>query len=138
MKNFVYLFVVFSMLFAFSGCLKPDTDDTKKDEPKEKIVIEIPKTQEECLAKGGKWKAVGIFPNPICNLPTTDGGKECASSNDCEGSCLAVLTEDERSMLMRGENLDKEVEGTCTSWVRNFGCIGFVENSKVDRFLCLD
>jgi len=139
MKKTIIIFFSFVLFIVFSGCNPPTTTTTTTTtEKKEKVTIEIPNTQEECLAKGGTWKPVGIFPSPICNLPTTDGGKECTSSNDCEGSCLAVLTQDERSTLMKGEKMDKEVEGQCTSWVRNFGCIGFVENSRVDKFLCLD
>jgi hypothetical protein len=144
MKNLFLLFVALTMLFAFSGCFNQRPDETTKDEtptttePKEKTVVEFPKTQEDCLANGGIWKKVGIYPNPICNIPTKDGGKECASSNDCEGSCLAVLTDDQRRSLMKGENSGIEVPGKCTSMLRNFGCIGFVEGGKVDRFLCLD
>jgi len=132
MKKTLFLLII---LAVFSGCYPPTTT-----EPKEKTVVEFPKTQEDCLAKGGIWKKVGIYPNPICNLPTTDGGKKCASSNDCEGSCLAVdLTEDQKSSLMRGpDGIGMEVKGKCTSMLRNFGCIGFVEGGKVDRFLCLD
>jgi len=140
-----YVLLILTLLVVFTGCVKTTTTDTTKAttgttaEKKEKTVIEFPKTQEECLAKGGKWKAVGIYPNEICNLPTTDGGKKCSSSNDCEGSCLAVdLTEEQRRSLMRGEKVEIEVKGECTSWLRNFGCIGFVEDGKVDRFLCLD
>lgn len=138
MKKTLFLLAI---LAVFSGCYPPPitTTDTTTG-PKEKTVVEFPKTQEDCLAKNGKWKAVGIYPNPICNIPTTDGGKECASSNDCEGSCLAVdLTEDQKSSLMRGpEGIGMKVKGECTKWMRNFGCIGFVEDGKVDKFLCLD
>jgi hypothetical protein len=136
MKKTLFLLIALSV---FSGCNPPTTTDTATTaEKKEKTVIEFPQTQEDCLAKGGIWKKVGIFPNEICNIPTKDGGKECSSSNDCEGSCLAVLTEDQRSLLMNGKKLNENVPGKCTGMLRNFGCIGFVENSKVDKFLCLD
>lgn len=43
-----------------------------------------------CLAKGGAWGgcAQGRGRLPGCNFPTSDGGKECVDSADCEGVCV--------------------------------------------------
>lgn len=145
MFNFIRFFLIsLCLALIFSACTPPlTTDSTTTESSKtmsdEKTVIKIPDNEEECLAKGGTWKARGIFPNEICDLPTTDGGKECSSSNDCEGRCLAAdLTEDQRRALMGGEKFDAKVRGECTYSLRTFGCVGFVEGGKVDQFLCLD
>ncbi len=46
-----------------------------------------PEIFESCLAEGGRWEVLG-FSGPGCNLPTSDGGKTCQDSEDCESGCL--------------------------------------------------
>ena len=127
---FLSLFICIS-----SGCSNPPAASTVNNK---KTAIKIPNNQTECLARGGTWKAMGIFPEEICNLPTKDGGKSCSSSNECEGSCLAVLNNDEQSALMKGDKKGMKVPGQCSNSLRNIGCLGFVEDGKVDQIICLD
>ena len=48
-------------------------------------------TEQECIELGGNW--LDINPDyPGCILPTSDAGKECRDSNECESSCIADLT----------------------------------------------
>ena len=69
------------------------------------------------------------------NLPTSDAGKECSSSEECEGSCIAELS---------GEDWEKAIEGAvyikgnCTSRRIIVGCQAFVEDGKVNGILCID
>lgn len=49
----------------------------------------IPKTEAECVARGGEW----IFQGPqnvgkVCMLRTTDGGKSCKKSSQCQSECV--------------------------------------------------
>lgn len=43
-------------------------------------------TLEECEAAGG-W-IIGGPTRRLCTCPTNDAGKECSSSNECEGGCF--------------------------------------------------
>jgi hypothetical protein len=49
----------------------------------------LPKSEAECLSRGGEW----VFAGPqniakYCLLKTTDGGKACKSSSQCESECV--------------------------------------------------
>ncbi|MHA6204955.1 hypothetical protein ACXU4B_11060 [Dyella soli] len=51
--------------------------------------LSIPQTEAACVARGGQW----IFAGPqnvtkYCLLHTTDGGKVCKSSNECQSECV--------------------------------------------------
>ncbi len=53
----------------------------------------LPKTEKECVARGGEW----IFAGPqnvtkYCFLKTTDGGKTCKTSNQCQSECIEKET----------------------------------------------
>lgn len=59
--------------------------------PKEPIRSKpaLPKTEESCIERGGKW----IFAGPqnvskYCFLLTSDAGKKCQTSNDCQSECV--------------------------------------------------
>ncbi len=49
-------------------------------------------TETSCLQAGGDWKIWHSSypdPSPECNLPTSDQGKICTDSRDCESYCHA-------------------------------------------------
>src|SRR4051812_20685747 len=49
----------------------------------------LPSTERECLAKGGYWTPHS--PEKIwsgCFLMTTDAGKSCVSSRECQSECV--------------------------------------------------
>lgn len=94
------------------------------------------RSQAECEAKGGSWRAVGIFPQKICVLPTIDGGRFCADAGECEGTCVAELTPDERDRVKRGQSVPSA--GTCTSTIPAVGCMAIVEQGFVNGIMCLD
>ena len=64
----------------------------------------IPKDEISCASASGVWKKIGIRPREECNLPTTDSGKICSGSNQCEGVCLADITDDQRGVMEWKEN----------------------------------
>jgi len=48
-----------------------------------------PRTEAACVARGGEW----IFAGPqnvvkYCFLQTTDGGKSCKASSQCQSECI--------------------------------------------------
>jgi hypothetical protein len=51
--------------------------------------LQVPATQQACLAKGGEW--IPVMPgNPTyyCFMLTSDGGKPCKNSKDCQSVCI--------------------------------------------------
>jgi hypothetical protein len=98
--------------------------------------LEIPRTQLACENAGGKWGPAGLFPKPICRMPTRDGGRICADVAECEGLCLATLTPAQRDLLRKHEKL--ELLGTCTVSSPVFGCMALVKAGVVSGLLCAD
>ena len=47
--------------------------------------------QESCEEVGGEWKVWGNALGAVaeCNLPTSDSGKICSDSSECESYCEA-------------------------------------------------
>ena len=86
--------------------------------------IAIPKDEQSCLAQNGTWKKMGIRPVASCNLPTQDGGKSCTSSDNCEGVCLADLTNEELREGMKGRLF--KTDGQCSDWLIVLGCKAYV------------
>lgn len=93
-----------------------------------------PKDKESCEALGGVWKKIGISPIEVCNLPTSDANKECTSSDECEGICVAELSQEELDKIKR-ETI--RTKGRCTAWRIVVGCRAVVENGEA-RLICLD
>ena len=59
-----------------------------------------------CENVGGYWGVIGLVPDgtpPNCIFPTSDAGKECTDSEQCESFCEAP----------EGSNLGEEVIGNC-------------------------
>jgi hypothetical protein len=53
----------------------------------------LPTTESECVSRGGEW----IFAGPqnvtkYCFLKTTDGGKACKASSQCQSECVEKET----------------------------------------------
>jgi hypothetical protein len=84
----------------------------------------IPQDQASCEEKGGTWKKIGPSPREECNLPTTDSGKICDGSHQCEGVCLADLSQDDLRKGMRGKLF--KTNGKCSAWIKNVGCRAYV------------
>lgn len=96
-------------------------------------------TKQTCEAVGGRWGRHGELVEEFCILPSSDKGKYCTDSDQCEGDCIAELTPEERRKLI--DEFGKHIlpkTGKCSQWQQTFGCYPFVENGVVDGILCLD
>jgi len=93
-------------------------------------------TEDECKAHRGRWEILG-FRGPGCNSLTTDGGKECTSSKDCESVCLAEGKLLDSEVLEQLNAQENEISGTCSWWRYKFGCYVRVEDSKYG-LICVD
>lgn len=104
-----------------------------------------PDLYSDCLASGGRWEVLG-FSGPGCNLPTSDGGKACRASQDCESACLA---DPDQVDVMPGNHilLQKKIDqlnsqkgekiGACSPWIENFGCQVWLQGGRFVE-MCVD
>ncbi len=102
-----------------------------------KRAVTFPQEQAACEAMGGKWGRIGIGARAQCNLPASDANQVCSDSSECEGLCLANLTNEERDRMMRTRTT-LETKGKCAPWLITVGCIAVVENGQVKNILCID
>jgi hypothetical protein len=102
--------------------------------------LEIPSTQLACEQGGGRWGPAGIFPRPICKMPTHDAGRTCADDGECEGSCLAELTPAQRDLAKQWvtSRQKQPLLGKCTPSVPIFGCMAVVREGFVTGIMCRD
>ena len=111
--------IVCSLSIALFGCSHP-TAPVAVTKPV------IPKTEAECIARGGSWTTLGL-PMPdkpkICDLKAVDAGKACSDSNQCQGACLAPADATTGSVA----------PGSCSPYLANFGNVGLVTNGKVEQ-----
>jgi hypothetical protein len=94
-------------------------------------------TEEKCLAQGGYWGPIGLFPEPLCVLPTADGGRACQDSGECTaGACLADFKAGEYDRAWAGESF--AVAGQCATHAPLVGCLAMVDRGVVNGILCID
>lgn len=89
-----------------------------------------PKTEEACLAQGGRWGRVGLRGAALCNLPTHDAGKSCTDHKQCEGACI---TGNPKVWLFPNDAF-----GHCAEWTQTVGCLSFMEGGKPSPVICVD
>ena len=85
----------------------------------------IPKSVAECVRAGGDWTVLGLpYPNKpkMCDLHTTDKGKSCTDSKECQGICEPP----------EGAADGTSASGTCSEYVSNFGNVRRLKDGKVE------
>jgi len=70
-------------------------------------------------------------------MPTHDAGRICGDDDECEGMCLADLTQAERDKL-RTKRVTLSKLGHCTPYVTVFGCMAIVRKGRVTGLMCRD
>lgn len=91
----------------------------RKDPLDKRTTISVPTNKESCELLGGWWGTIGRMRVEICNLPTSDAGKECSDSDECEGYCIAELSREDWDKAIHGVIYSK---GKCTAWISISGC----------------
>ena len=86
----------FAAIFVLLGGCEPSSGELVVKQP-------LPATEKECVAKGGDW----VAPTPTaivsgCHLLTTDGGKKCSSSKDCQSECVETSNGNECAAAIDG------------------------------------
>ncbi len=92
-------------------------------------------TQYGCEKLGGKWDYIGLGSEKECNILTSDVGNICYDRSDCEGECIAELSNEELKLVIN-QSISKN--GMCSEYRIVLGCRYFVNNGNVDGLLCVD
>jgi hypothetical protein len=94
------------------GCATPSTV----------VKLKEPKTESDCAASGGAWSE-DFSRNFFCAMRTTDGGKTCTGSEQCQSTCLGP------------ENAADGIKaiGVCSTTSAQFGNVVQVEDGKAVR-----
>jgi hypothetical protein len=87
-----------------------------------------------CLAARGRVQIGGLLGNEICVRPTSDAGRRCTSSSQCEAMCLY----EPRSGLRQTPRPGARVTGRCQRETNAFGCRQAVERGRLQPALCVD
>ena len=126
------------------------------------IAVEIT-SKQECEAAGGKWGQFGLFPKEQCNKPTTDSGKECTDSKQCQVACVTQVAADKFKQsgacagpVYEGNDCKSKADcggveecitevnkipgkGACYGWTIMAGtCLSPVKGGMIGRPLCVD
>lgn len=108
----------------------------KQNTPTPQQQTSTARTEAECTEQGGEW---GFFGDTIvrrCNVKTADAGKACTDSGECQGDCVASLSERDKETLSAGQALF--MEGKCSVQTLSLGCNYFVRQGQVKGLLCVD
>ena len=135
-----------ALVFIFSVILKPQFSDEFL-ERKERAELQNEKVRIECEEKGGKLYGITAF-NLNCAFPTTDAGKSCTDSSECEGHCnpvhIATMTDSypfnfqcEKPTLKSG-NSCYENTGVCADDTMFHNCGSEMINGKIESIMCID
>lgn len=101
-------------------------------EQKAKPKTTIPKDAPTCIAMGGDWGKWGPSERQLCTLRTSDAGKPCTSSSQCEMRCVA---NDSSSLFATGDS----AKGHCFGSTTMSGFSGdIIEDGKVSSHLDVD
>ena len=131
---FVLLIIAWRVDRAFFHPYIPEFKDQIHDDVTT-LKFTVPKDREGCEKMGGIWKKMGPRPFEECNLKTTDTGKICDRSSQCEGVCLADLTRDQLREGMKGKMF--KTDGKCSEVIKVMGCRGYVYRGWA-QIVCAD
>ena len=96
----------------------------------------VPTTEARCAALGGTWKPIGLYPKPVCRMPARDAGRTCGDNDECDGKCLAKMTDELRGAVRRHRVV--RTLGVCAPAYPAIGCLAIVEKATVRGILCRD
>jgi len=120
---FILLIIIWRIDRTFFHPYIPDFSDQIRNDVTT-LKFSVPNDKISCEKAGGIWNKPGPRPKEECNLPTKDAGKICEGSNQCEGVCLAELTNNELRQGMSGKMF--KTTGKCSNFIKVFGCRGYV------------
>ena len=87
--------------------------------------------EESCVAAGGAWGPVGLYPEPVCQCPTGQGDCRCTRQTDCLSACIAEFT----GGMFECEGV---VEGRCSPVSLTLGCFCWIDENGEAMGICAD
>lgn len=122
-----------------------DFEETVEKENKQNELVKATKeyiaynqtydNQVDCEEAGGTWGMFGAFAIEKCRIATSDGGKECSDSSECQSSCIVTdWPEIYQMKWSQGESV--AMTGTCNDSNLLVGCFAFVEEGLVKGAVC--
>ena len=120
MNKNIFLILFIAGIIVISGCVQRKELSSRDWEIN-------PTNKESCETLGGVWKVWGDArnPQPECNLPTSDSGKSCTDSSQCESYCEAP----------KGSAIGAKAEGKCYGF-KIAGCMQEVKNGLAAAEWC--
>ena len=89
---------------------------------------------ESCEMSGGTIEKVGLDGRPACVILTSDGGKACSDSSQCDGRCIVDDWEGDKP-----PSVGTRSDGMCEAANLTFGCIAEIRRGRIaSLFLCYD
>ena len=129
-SGIVRLVRTFTTLWAAALFLLLASCQTRDPSPS---TLQVPPA-EQCEASGGSMQPVGLTRSPACVVPTSDGGKRCKDSSECDGRCIVDDWDGDRP-----PPVGTKVNGTCEASNLTFGCFAEVRRGRIaSHFLCVD
>lgn len=96
---------------------------------------ESPDNQIDCEAVNGKWQESDLK----CLVATTDAGKECNDSSECQGYCAVDLSQGpEIYSRFISEGRPVKTSGVCSENIFKYGCLAIAEEGFVNKIACVD
>ena len=127
-KKYIALGGLVALVFLLTGCqdimttINPNFDVTPGASE-----------AEACEEEGGVWGEFGTPAKEMCNIKTSDAGKTCTDSDQCEGYCV---TKSSGKNWIKNASGELQVQGQCDDYRYPNGCRVFVESSKIDGNSC--
>ena len=120
------IFVSLVATFLLSGCAS-EREFVSKCSPDGKGPTAA--SAQECVDIGGAWQRRGLLGSFSCAVATTDGGKACRDTKDCESFCEAPVSTE----------VGATVKGRCSYTFDSFGrCVARVCNGRAEQAMCVE
>jgi hypothetical protein len=95
---------------------------------------EIQQQSIDCTRRGGTFGVRGLGIAPTCTIRTSDAGRQCRSSSQCQGECVAVPPDIDWAAVRPGQTL----AGRCSTEEVQLGCYVEVTDGKAGQAICVD
>ena len=104
-------------LIVISGCVAQEQTENLHNGS------DTPMDEASCVSTDGEWIRAGLAQQFRCVHEHSDGGKDCNSSDECEGLCIVK---------------DSNSPAYCKHNDNPFGCYATVEDVETQGILCID
>jgi hypothetical protein len=87
-------------------------------------------SEEACIAAGGAWHPIGLYPEPLCICPTGQDGCPCHTNADCLAGCVGPT-----DSTLDCSSLEV---GVCSTAAPYVGCYCSLDDQGHFQAICAD